>query len=662
MIHRPTRYERWDGSQEPFGRDADDLFDRLAEDLFQGGDFDYALHRLMSRGWRDQKGKRLPGFEEMLERLKQKRQQQLKRYNLNDVFGDIGERLNDILRRERTAINERLEQAPEASKRVVQKITKKKLQELDELPDDVGGMIRELNDYEFMDEGASQAFQKLMDELKEQVSQTYFKNMTKTMQQMRPEHMDEIKAMMKALNEMLRDRLEGRPPKFEQFMQRFGHFFGPNPPKTLDELIQHLEKQMAQMESLMQSLSPEDRQQMQDLMAATLNDPELQEQMAELAMQLELLSPRQSMGNRYAFYGPDSLPLQEALGLMERLQGIEDLESALREGYQGRQLTPEQSAQLQQLLGPDARQAADQMSELASQLERKGYVQKGKRGMELTPRGMRRIGQKALRDLYTRLKRDRFGDHPISVRGLGSERSDDTKVYEFGDAFTLHVERTLMNALRRDATPPLTLKTDDFEVHRSEFSTQSATVLMIDMSRSMPLRGYFYAAKKVALALDALIRSQFPRDYLQVIAFSDYARPVKPNQLAELTYNESIYGTNIQHGLMLARQFLNKHKTGNKQVIIVTDGEPTAHMEGQQAVFFYPPLPETFQKTLLEVQRCTREKIVINTFMLDNDYHLVSFVKQMTRMNGGRAFFSSADSLGDYVLLDYVDRKRKSAR
>jgi len=237
VINRPTRYERWDGSQEPFGRDAEDLFDRLAEDLFEGGDFDYALHRLMSRGWRDQRGKRLPGFDEMLERLKQKRQQQLKKYNLNDVFGDIHERLNDILRRERQGINDRLEQAPEAAKRVLQKIAKKKLQELDELPEDVGGMIRELNDYEFMDEGASHAFQKLMDELKEQVSQTYFKNMTKTMQQMRPEHVDEIKAMMKALNQMLRDRLEGKPPKFEQFMQRFGHFFGPNPPKTLDELM-----------------------------------------------------------------------------------------------------------------------------------------------------------------------------------------------------------------------------------------------------------------------------------------------------------------------------------------------------------------------------------------------------------------------------------------
>src|SRR5207237_1249011 len=628
MIARSNRYERWDGSQEPFGRDAEDLFDRLAEDLFQGGDFDYALHRLMSRGWRDRQGRRLPGFEEMLERLRQKRLQQLKRYNLNDVFSNIRERLNDILRRERQGIAERVEQAPESASRVLQRIVKKKLQELDSLPDDVGGTIRKLNDYEFMDEGAAQAFQQLMEELKQQVSQTYFKNMTRTMQQLQPEHLGEIKEMLRDLNQMLRDRLEGKPPKFDQFMQRFGHFFGANPPKTLDELIQQLERQMAQMESLMQSLSP-----------------------------------RPGLGSRYAFYGSESLPLQEAMGLMERLQGIEDLEAALREGYQGRQLTPEQSAQLQQLLGPDARQAADQMSELASQLEKKGYVQRGRRGMELTPRGMRRIGQKALRDLYTRLKRDRFGDHPITVRGLGSERSDETKVYEFGDAFNLQVEQTLMNALRRDGPQrPIQLKTDDFEVYRSEFSAQSATVLMIDMSRSMPLRGYFYAAKKVALALDALIRSQFPRDFLQVIAFSDYARPVRPHQLAELTYNESIYGTNIQHGLMLARQFLNRHKTGNKQVIIVTDGEPTAHMEGQQAVFFYPPLPETFQKTLLEVQRCTREHIVINTFMLDNDYHLVSFVKQMTRMNGGRAFFASADHLGDYVLLDYVDRKRKASR
>src|SRR5207253_5143166 len=228
MIARSNRYERWDGSQEPFGRDAEDLFDRLAEDLFQGGDFDYALHRLMSRGWRDRQGRRLPGFEEMLERLRQKRLQQLKRYNLNDVFSNIRERLNDILRRERQGINERLDQAPDSARRVLQRIAKKKLQELDSLPEDVGGTMRKLNDYEFMDEGAAQAFQQLLEELKQQVSQTYFKNMTRTMQQLKPEHLSEIKEMLRALNQMLRDRLEGRPPKFEQFMQRFGHFFGPN--------------------------------------------------------------------------------------------------------------------------------------------------------------------------------------------------------------------------------------------------------------------------------------------------------------------------------------------------------------------------------------------------------------------------------------------------
>ena len=215
-----SRYERWDGTQEPFGRDADELFDRLAEDLFQGGDFDYALHRLLSRGWRNQQGKRLPGFEEMLERLRQKRLQQLKRYNLNDVFRDIQERLNEILRRERQGIAERVEQAPESAKRVVQRITKKKLEELDHLPQDAGGMIRKLNDYEFMDEGAAQAFQKLMEDLKQQVSQTYFKNMTQTMQQLRPEHLAEVKEMLRADREaILENRLLSEPEKEAQLQE-----------------------------------------------------------------------------------------------------------------------------------------------------------------------------------------------------------------------------------------------------------------------------------------------------------------------------------------------------------------------------------------------------------------------------------------------------------
>jgi len=223
------------------------------------------------------------------------------------------------------------------------------------------------------------------------------------------------------------------------------------------------------------------------------------------------------------------------------------------------------------------------------------------------------------------------------------------------------VERTLMNAVRHsDGSRPLRLAVDDFEVLESERSVSTSTVLMLDMSRSMPLRGYFYAAKKMALALDSLIRTQYPRDTLYVVGFSDYAREIGPGMLAQLSYNEYVYGTNMQHGLMLARRLLNRHRAGNRQIIMVSDGEPTAHMEGTHAVFMYPPLPETFQKTLQEVRHCTREGIVINTFMLESNQYLVQFVKQLTRQNRGRAFFVSPDRLGDYVLVDYVASRARS--
>ncbi len=328
------------------------------------------------------------------------------------------------------------------------------------------------------------------------------------------------------------------------------------------------------------------------------------------------------------------------------------------------------------------------MQRLTDELERRGLVETDSDGMRLTARGMRQIGQKALADLFARLRRDRFGDHPVTRRGQAGERDDDTKPYEFGDVFDLDVKETVMNAVQRSAQRPPgssasaphspmspsrttlggvrsaripPLSPEDFVVHRSDTLTRSATVLMLDMSRSMPLRGYFYAAKKVALALDSLIRTSYPRDTLHVIGFSDLAREISPGALPHLSVNEYVYGTNMQHGLMLARKLLAKHPGDNKQIIIVSDGEPTAHIENGRPVFFYPPLPETFQKTLLEVRRCTRENIVINTFMLESTHHLVQFVNQMTRLNRGRAFFISPDRLGDYVLVDYVTSKRKAA-
>jgi uncharacterized protein with von Willebrand factor type A (vWA) domain len=667
------QFSVWDGTQDPLGDDADALFDRLSEDVFHGWDFETALRRLLSQGWRDRQGRRFGGLEEMMDQLRRRRQQQLERYSLDSVFKDIEEKLDNVLRLERTGIDERLESTQDAAaRRILERVASSRKQQLDQLPRDAGGAIRELQGYEFMDQRAEQAFQRLLEDIKKGVVDTYFKEMTQQLQQMSAQDMTVLREMARDLNALIRQKLEGIPEaqlqhNYQDFLGKWGRLF-PDAPATFDEFLEQLRRQMARMDSLMQSLSPEMRQQLGELMASTFDDPELQAQLAELMGGLELLSDRGRLGTRYSFMGGEQMPLDEAMRVMDQLQSIEEMERALRGVYRGEELDPATRESLRDLLGDDAARDLDRAQRLTDELERRGLIESDNEGMRLTARGTRQIGQKALGDLFARLRRDRFGDHPVARRGQGGEREEESKSYEFGDVFDLDVKETVMNAVQREAATGVSpaqrvprLSPEDFVVHRSDTLTRSATVLMLDMSRSMPLRGYFYAAKKVALALDSLIRSTYPRDTLHVIGFSDLAREISPAALPHLSVNEYVYGTNMQHGLMLARRLLAKDPGENKQIIIVSDGEPTAHIENGRPVFFYPPLPETFHKTLLEVRRCTREHIVINTFMLESNHHLVQFVNQMTRMNRGRAFFISPDRLGDYVLVDYVTSKRSAA-
>ncbi len=683
---RQHRFSTWDGSQDPLGDDADALFDRLSEDVYHGWDFETALRRLLSQGWRDRDGKKFAGLEELMERLRKQRQKQLEKYSLDNVFKDIEEKLDNVLRLERKGIDERLANATdERAQRILERVAKKRRETLENLPQEPGGVIRELQGYEFMDQDAEQAFQKLLEEIKQNVVNTYFKQMSDQMGQMSKQDITALREMARDLNSLVRQKLEGVPDaqlqhNYEDFIKKWGAMF-PDAPATFDEFLAQLAAQMARMDSLMQSLSPEMRHQLEEMISATFGDPDLQAQLSELMGGLELLSDRRHLGQRYGFFGNEQLPFDEAMGVMDRLQSIEELERGLRGMYRGEPLEAATEEALRDVLGENAARDLSRLQRMTDQLEQRGLVERDDEGMKLTARGLRRIGQKALGDLFARLRRDRFGDHPVSRHGQGGEREEDTKPYEFGDVFDLDVRETLMNAVRRDADidsrdsrSEETLKSDgrprrsvprlspdDFVVHRSDTLTRSATVLMLDMSRSMPLRGYFYAAKKVALALDSLIRSAYPRDTLHIIGFSDLAREIKPAALPHLSVNEYVYGTNMQHGLMLARRLLARDPGENKQIIIVSDGEPTAHIENGRPVFFYPPLPETFQKTLLEVKRCTRENIVINTFMLESNHHLVQFVNQMTRLNRGRAFFISPDRLGDYVLVDYVSSKRGAA-
>lgn len=665
------RYSRWDGTQQVMPFDADEVMDALSEDLMNDNynDLMSALQKLYRWGFNNQMGDRMPGLQEMLDRLRARRQAEMNRYDLDSVMQDIREKLDQIVQQERKGLQKRLEDTAGSDQKelrnLLEKQVNKKQQYLDKLPKDPGQQIRQLNDYEFMDNDARQQFQELMQQIQQQILGSYFQGMKNALENISKEQLSEMRNMVQELNQMLQDKAQGKEPKFQQFMQKYGDFFPPGI-NSLDDLIKHMQRQMAQMQSLMNSMSPEQRRQLESMMNSMLQDDRLRLDLARLAANLEQLYPmRNPMGQRYPFQGDESLGLGEAMDLMSRLQEMDMLEKDLKDVQYGNkglgQLDPEK---VRDLMGDEAASQIEQLGELAKMLEDAGYIEKKGNHYDLTPRGMRKIGQKALKDIFSQLKKDSFGKHKTSFTGSGGERTDVAKKYEFGDPFLLDLEKTVMNAVFREGPmTPVRIQPPDFEVYRTELVTSSSTVLMLDMSRSMILRNCWAAAKKVAMALNQLIQSQFPRDNLYIIGFSDRARRMTAEGLNQVSWNEQVYGTNMQHGFMMARQLLGKHKSGNKQIIMITDGEPTAHLEEDGQVFFsYPPTQRTVSETLKEAARCTRENIVINTFMLEKSRYLARFIEQLTQINKGRAFYSSPESLGEYILVDYVSQKRKHVK
>jgi uncharacterized protein with von Willebrand factor type A (vWA) domain len=544
---------------------------------------------------------------------------------------------------------------------MLKNIVERKRNFLEGLPNDLGGQMKELQNYEFMDPEAQAEFQELMEMLKQAMMETFFKNLQSQIANMTPEDMERMKQMIRDLNQMLQEKMQGGEPDFDSFMQQYGDLFGDNPPQNLEELIEQMQRQVSQMQNLLDSLPADMRQQLQDLLMDKIADPELRDELSDLAANLEFLYPQRDLRNQYPFRGDEEVDLTEAMSLMERMQDMDELERQLERTQYGGDVDDIDPDKLRELLGEEASETLDQLKQFLEILEEAGYIRRRGNNWELTPRGTRKIGQKALGEIYAQLKKENSGKHQLADPGLGVERAEDTKAYEFGDPFHLHLERTIMNALRRDGTQvPVHLQKGDFEVWKSEQLTQTATVMMVDLSWSMALRGSFQAAKKVAMALQNLISTQFARDSLYIIGFSAYARELKADQLPYVRWDESVLGTNMHHALMMAQNLLAKHKVGTRQIIMISDGEPTAHLERGRSYFAYPPSPITIRETLKEVKRCTQKKITINTFMLDRNYYLKEFVNQMAKMNKGRVFYTTPDRLGEYILVDYVRNKRKS--
>ncbi|MFV0257542.1 MAG: vWA domain-containing protein [Acidimicrobiales bacterium] len=670
MVGQRFRYSRWDGTQKGFEFDAFDVLSELTDDLMYHGDPMAALRRLMQEGFEDRNGERVQGLREMMERIRQERRERLENHDLGGVYDEINEELRDLVATEQQTLDDRhtlaeMEGAQaepgsdEArSAELAAETTTTKQMQLDLLPDDLAGRVRGLQNYEFESAEAQQQFDDLLDRLRQQLMQQQVDQMTGAMQNMTPEDMARMKDMMSELNRMLEQRANGEEPDFESFMEQFGDFF-PENPETLDELLEAMAQRMAAMQAMLNSMTPEQRAQLMELSEQLLEDMDLNFEVNRLGQNLQQMFPDAGWERSYDFSGFDPLGFADASEMLQDLGRLDQMEEFLRQATAPQGLAEVDLDEVRRLLGEESAESLARVSELADMMERQGLIQTRDGRLELTPRGLRRLGQQALGDLFAKLAPDKMGTHDIDASGTGHERNFETKPYEFGDPFNLHIERTVRNAIRRaGGGTPVRLTPDDFEVERTERQVRSSTVLMLDLSLSMPMRDNFLPAKKVAMALHSLISSQYPRDYLGIVSFSEVARELTAAELPEVSW-DFVYGTNMHHAFRLSRQMLGR-QTGTKQIIMITDGEPTAHLLPNGSPFFsYPPARETVEQTMAEVMRCTRAGITINTFMLDPDSGLRGFVERLTRLNRGRAFFTTPETLGDYVLVDFMEHKRK---
>lgn len=705
------RYSRWDGSQK-VELNADDILGALSEDLMEFGDLQQAMRYLMQRGMETEDGNYIKGLRDMLRQLKEERRQRLERYDMGGVMEDLKRQLDEILQMERETIADWVDRKANTdpddgtrfvddlkkdlgpgsgnenrtadensdqrdadhpagsasdnfsdnfsnnfSDKVLGNIGETNKAFIDSLPEDTAGQMKALQEYEFLNTDAQKKFLKLIEQLRTAMTQSFFKDIQQMVNEMSEGDVERMKDMVRDLNEMLVKKIAGEDPGFDDFMAKYGDMFGEDPPSSLDELLEQMRQQMAATQSLFNSMSPDQQQQLQEMMQGRFGDPELESELAKLSKELDFLNPE---GRQYDFSGSEEIDLLAAMDLMREMGELDQLEQQMQRAQYDGKMDNIDPDKLKELLGDEALDNLEEMKKMLEILEDAGYVSKDGNKWELTPRGTRSLGQKALKEIYAKLKKQNLGNHSIPEEGRFGERIEESKPYEFGDPFHLHMSRTIRNAIDREGPgSPIKLTTDDFEIYRSELITQTATVLLVDLSWSMALRGSFQSAKKVAMAMHNLISSAYPRDSLYVLGFSAYAKEIKPHDLPYLQYDDYLLGTNMQHALILAEKLLAKHKQGTKQVVMITDGEPTAHLENGRPVFAYPPTPTTISKTLRAVKSCTNKGITINTFMLDQSYYLKAFVEQMSKINGGRIFYAEPHNLGEYILVDYVQNKKK---
>jgi uncharacterized protein with von Willebrand factor type A (vWA) domain len=653
------RYGVWTNGPDPLEPPYDirQALDEIGDDVLAGWSPRNALNRLLRRGTTGR-----DGLKALRDKANERKGELRRAGRLDGTLDRIRELLDQAIEQERRA----LFPDPSDSARMAES-------ELDMLPRDTARAVQQLADYQWRSPEARETYERISELLREEVLDSQFAGMRDALRDATPEDFERIRQMMQALNEMLDADARGEhtQEQFDEFMRQYGDFF-PDHPRDLAELIDSLARRAAAAQRLLDSLTSEQRAELEALMSQAMRGSGLAGEMARLQQSLRSARPDLPWGGRTDMDGEQGLGFSEATGALAELADLEQLDELLAQDYPGASLDDIDEELVERALGRPAVEDMAQLRRIERELRDQGYLQRGSDGLRLSPRALRRLGSTALRRVFAVVESRGRGSHDVRDAGASGEVTGASQAWEFGDEQPLDVIRTVRNGVLRSAgtetrggtrpVPLVRLAPEDFEVVETERRASAAIALLVDMSYSMELRGTWGEAKTTALALHSLVTTKYPQDAIEIIGFSDYARVMSPNALVEHDWDR-VQGTNLQHGLMLARRHLDKHRGAEPLILVITDGEPTAHLASDGfADFAWPPTQQTIAATLAEVERCTRRGATINVFMLDDDPRLVAFMQEVGRRNGGRVFQPKHGTLGEYVVADYLVNRRGRRR
>ncbi|MFG2076621.1 Uncharacterized protein, contains von Willebrand factor type A (vWA) domain [Nonomuraea maritima] len=648
------RYGEYHDGPDPLAPpyDVRAALDEMGDAILSGSTPVHALRDLLKRGLPGAQDRR--GLDDMLKEVRRRRRDLRERGRLDGTL----ERARALL--DKAIGQERAELFPDPSDDA-------RLREagLDALPDDTASAIQELSTYEWRSAAARQTYDELRDLLRREVLDSQFRGLRDALANPDPAAMERVRQMMADLNDMLDRDARGLHTQedFDAFMEKYGDLF-PERPRNLEELVDILARRAAATQRMLASMTPRQREELAGLINQTLEQAGLSDEMRRLGEALYARRPDLAWNAPERMTGDEPLSMGDAVTALEELADLTQLETALRQDYPGARLDDVDEAAVRRALGRSAVDDLEALKRIERELEEQGYLLRRRGKLELTPKAVRRLGETALRRVFSSLDAGRRGDHDQHDAGSAGELTGSSRPWRFGDEQPIDVVRTLVNGVRSggvtvgEQRTGVRLSVDDFEVAETERRSAAAVCLLVDLSYSMALRGTWAAAKQTALALQALVASKFPQDAVQIVGFSNYARVLQPDELAGLDW-DMVQGTNLHHALLIAGRHLDRHPDFEPVVLVVTDGEPTAHLlrDGRSA-FEWPPSPETLELTLAEVDKMTRRRATLNVFMLAADDRLKEFVDEVARRNGGRVFSPSADRLGEYVVSDFLRLRR----